>query len=1113
MPLVRCIDGEDCRRRDCRFVHPKENDWQYAAESNLAKKRRAQAAATGHGSRESGYQSRPKGGRDSNGRGSITSSTSGWGDTSSGVGVGGGSGSGGWASPERPRRDPSPLGWGNTSSGCGWGASNSGGWGNTSTNDSGWGAPSGDSGFGNTSSSAWGESLGNVWGKPESSSRPNSSFSAPKSPVRPSSSPRSKDKSPSRHSQSSKDKDPDKDQDKDKDRLRERSREKDRHRDRDKELRHDRASSSPSRSSRSRQRSPSPVKPSSKPPSHGDSQPSKSNASTAANDDMDVDPPNPSSSTNKDSTAASIPGTTATTEPPPSTTEMPISIPFSRAREPSSAPPVPPGFGVPTAPRTTPSVPLSQSSMPPPPPPLGAPPAIPPPPPPGTTPITSSASKSPPEPQSSDATKVHALPTRPSNSTSQSPPQTSSLATPMVLPHEPKSSVTPTTPATPMTPVASEAHALSTPASTSVERPYEWIESLESLIKQNRVLQNCKQQYARAETQERMLAHRYPGAPKRSVGNSAPSLSDMRHRIETTERELQALLAQFASRMDVFYRPTEAVKHVDQSKGDEETLSMARRLSDQVSKLESEMQLLHIDTVKSAEMKKLDESIQTGSQAIKKEREERVKAVDDVKKDVKVLGDDLNRSKIECERLREDLVANGSNIDQIRCDTQVVRDGQVVIKEEVNVVKLEVETTKTDVQTVKTKMTEVDQEVTNIKAEVEMLKTKLATPPPTPRPSVPVPTMTPGKRGRNGIVAHDSNAMEIDDALPPAKRVRKVSPLRPSPFADSTTPLGSPKPVRFDGPGQKDLLERMEMLEDLVETLQGDVRQVEDDFQDQMQEFRSLGLFDEHVTNNVVSTTQTRSESAPPGPPSTRMDTARAAGRSSAPPSRTTFPVSWGPSTLPTVDELPSDDAIGTLRVDLDAMMGQVVSLWKGEGDWPAQVQKNLCKALGVESLDDAFKPAPAPPPPAVNGKKTPEPQEDWMMMLKNMQEEQARMRDAMKRERTEQDNRMKDVLSRLERAEQELDKSVKRKDEVERECELLKGQQAEQRQLLLHLQSVVDGLPKPTNGLLSPEGLLQDAMRNGASPVQQELAALRKLATTVPHLLALAGLSPEKEN
>jgi hypothetical protein len=99
-----------------------------------------------------------------------------------------------------------------------------------------------------------------------------------------------------------------------------------------------------------------------------------------------------------------------------------------------------------------------------------------------------------------------------------------------------------------------------------------------------------------------------------------------------------------------------------------------------------------------------------------------------------------------------------------------------------------------------------------------------------------------------------------------------------------------------------------------------------------------------------------------------------------------------------------------------------------------------------------------------VNGKKTPEPQEDWMMMLKNMQEEQVRMRDAMKRERTEQDNRMKDVLSRLERAEQELDKSVKRKDEVERECELLKGQQAEQRQLLLHVSFGVNAMQRGAN-------------------------------------------------
>ncbi|CAE6466813.1 unnamed protein product [Rhizoctonia solani] len=1073
MPLIRCIDEENCRRRSCRFIHPNEPDWQYAIESNLAKKKRAQAATAGHGSRDNGYESRSKGGRDSMGRGSITSSTSGWGDTS-----------GGRTSPERPHREPSPQGWGGASSGGGWGASNSGGW----------GTPSGDSGFGNTSTSIWGEPSDGGWGNPEPSSRRNSSFSAPKSPTKPPS-PRSKDKSPSRHSQSSS-----KDKDWDREQHRERARDKDR--DREKGHQHVQDDSSPSRSNRSHQRSPSPSKPSGKPSSRGESNLSpehlKFNASVAVNDAMDVDLPNPSSCANKDSSATSVSATVTTTQPAGATppTEMPISIPFSRAKQSPSVSTAPLGFGAPTIPRAPPA-PSAQLSMPPPPPPLGAPPVAPPPPPPATTSATSSA----PQPQSSDATKTHALPMRPSGAVSPlSPPQTRTLATPMVLPHGPRSSDTiPPAPA---------------PTSTapSIERPYEWIESLESLIKQNRVLQNCKQQYARAETQEKMLAHRYPGGPKRTVGDNALSLSDMKRRIESTKTELQALLAQFASRMDVFYRPTEAVKHIDGSKDIEETLSMARRLSDQVSKLESEMQLLQIDTVKSIEMKKFDENIQNGSQAIKKEREERTKAVEDVKKDVKALGYDLNRTKIECERLGEDLVTSGSNLDQVRCDIQAVRDGHVVAMEEVKTIKLEAEASKADVQTVMTKMTEVDQEVAKIKVEVESLKTKL-TAPPTSHPPVP-PTTTTGKRAWDGIVNHDSNSMEVDDVLPPAKRARTVNPLRPSPFVDSTTPFGSPKSARFDGPSRKDLSERIDMLEDLIENLQGDVRQVESDFQDQIQEFNDqLGSFNERVVNNAESSTETRAESAPPGPSTTRADTTRAAGRSSAPPSRTTFPASWGPTTLPTVDELPSDDMIGRLRVDLDAMMGQVVGLWKGEGDWPAQVQKNLCKALGVESLDDVFKPAPALSPPVVNGRKTPEPQEDWAAMLKSMQEEQTRMREEMKRERTEQETRMKVILNRLERVEEELDKSVKRRDEAERECEVLKSQQVEQRQLLVHLQSVVDNLPKPNNGLLSPEGLLQDAMRNGASPVQQELAALRKLATTVPHLLALAGLSPEKEN
>ncbi|KAF8709049.1 hypothetical protein RHS03_02925, partial [Rhizoctonia solani] len=1068
-PPIRCIDEENCRRRSCRFVHPGEPDWPYAIESNLAKKKRAQAAAAGHGSRDTGYESRPKASRESTGRGSITSATSGWGDSG-----------GGKASPERTRRDPSPQGWGSTGSGGGWGASHSGGWGATTTNDSGWGAPSADTSFGNASTSGWGEPSDSVWGNPEPSSRRNSSFGTPKSPTKP-------DKSPPRHSHSSSSKDKD----------RERERERERHRERDRAADRD----------YSRRRSPSPSKPSSKLSSRDESNRSPKptlNTSVPPNNLMDVDSPNPSSSANKNLDTASA------SAAPTTTSQMPISISLPHAVNSSSTPAIPLGFGVPTAPRGAPSVPSAQSSAPPPPPSDTSQ---------TTVPIANSASKSP--PQSSGPTKTHALPVRPAGTNDiQPPPSTSTSATPMVLPHGQKSSATPTTSEVPeiaMTqdPPLSVAPG-PTPTPLSVDRPYEWIESLESLIKQNRVLQNCKLQYARAETQEKMLARLPPGTSKRKVGDGAPSLSDMRRRIETAEAELQVLLGQFASRMEVFYRPTEMIKHVDGGKQDEETLSMARRLSDQVSKLESEMQLLNIGAAKSEEMKKLDETIQTGSQAIKKEREERTKAVEDVKKDFKVLGEDLNRTKVECEHLREELVASGSNFDQVRRDAQAIRDDQVAVKEEVKATKLEAETTKADVRTIKTKMDEVDQEVTNIKTELERLRTKLATPPPTPpRPSVPSPATTSGKRARNETSGHSPNAMEVDDVLPPAKRARTADPLRPSPFVDSSTPFGSPKPARFDGISRRELSQRIDMLEGLIEGLQGDVRQVETDLQDQIQDITDrMGSSDENnvvVITNAEPPTETRSESAPPGPSTARTDGGRAAGRSSAPPSRTAFPASWGPTPLPTVEELSSDGEGGGLRADLDAMMSQVVALWNAEGDWPSRVQMNVCRSLGVESLDGAFRHAPRPP--IINGKKTPEPQGDWAVMFKSMQEEQAKMREEMVRERVQQESRMRTMVGRLEQVEEELDKSVKRRDEVERECEVLKSQQAEQRQLLVHLQSVMDNLPKPSNGLLSSEELLQDAMRNGASPVQQELAALRKLATTVPHLLALAGISPEKEN
>ncbi|KAH7343647.1 hypothetical protein B0J17DRAFT_643321 [Rhizoctonia solani] len=1058
MPLIQCIDADQCRKANCRFIHPDQPQWTSAIESSLTKRKRAAAAAAaGHGYQDSGYGSRSKG-RDS-GRGSIASSTAVWGDASSGK-----------ATPQR--RDPSP-GWGTSNTGGGRGNSGSGGWGaaspandgwgNSSGND-GWGNKSGDGGFGNTSSTGW--------GNPEPSSRRTSTFSAPKSPEKAPASPRREresDKSPSRHGHSSSS------SSKEGDRDRGRGRGKDRDRDRDSRREEDNLS--PSRSHHSHRRSPSLSKSSSRRESNRSPERPKPKSSHAASDAMAIDTPNPSSIE--------------------ATSSLSVSA-------------------------------LKDLSMPPPPPPSNAPPVVPSPSPPATV----STTKSP--PQSSGATKPHSLPTRPRRATgSRSPPQTRTLATPMVPLGSPKHAATPATPVTPaalviptVTPVPPAPATLATsvvsvpsvpvPSATpSAARPYEWIESLDTLIKQNQVLRNCKKQYERAEAQEKILLSKGANMPKRGMGDIAPSMAEMRRRIESTESDMQALMAKFATRMDMFYRPTEVVKQVDVGKSDEETLNLARKLSDQVSLLEAEMQQLQITAIKPEQLKKLEESIKSGSQALLKERGERTKVVEDVKKDVKVLGDDLNRTKIEYERLREELITNGSNLEQVRCDAQSVREQQVIVKEEVKAVKIEADATKADVQTVKTKMGEVGKEVAEIKVEVERLKTRLKTPPPSPAPApalAPATGAAPGKRARNGVLPHGSNAMEVDDVLPPAKRVRTVDPLRPSPFIDSTTPFGSPRSVQHDGPSQKELLERIDALEDLVETLQGDVLQVETDVQDRLEEINErLGSSEARIAS-TASTTESKSESAPPSSVA-KADFVRAAGRSSAPPTQTTFPASWGPAKLPTVEELPSDDAIGTLRVDLDAMMGQVAGLWKAEGEWPAQVNKNLCKALGVGSLDEVFKPVPPPAPePVVNGKK-PKPEEDWVEMFKSMKEEQVKIREEMKKERAEQDARVKGMMERLERTEEALDKSVKRRDEVERECEVLKAQQAEQRQLLVHLQSVVDILPKPGNGMLSPEGLLQDAVRNGASPVRQELAALRKLATTVPYLLALAGISAEKDH
>ncbi|CAE6428607.1 unnamed protein product [Rhizoctonia solani] len=1121
-----------------RFVHPDQPQWTSAIESNLTKRKRAMAAVHSH--QDSGYGSRSKG-RDS-GRGSITSSTAGWGDTSSGR-----------VTPQRQARDPSP-GWGSSNTGGGgWGNSGSGGWGNASPVDGGWGNTStsgndgrgnksGDGGFGNTSSSGWGDGSGG-WGNPEPSSRRTSTLSAPKSPEKAPRSPRREresDKSPSRHGHSSSSS---KEKDRDRERGRERGRDRDRDRDRDRESRREEVNVSPSRSHRSHRRSPSPGKPSSKSSSHKELDRSperpKPKSSHAASDTMDIDTPNPSSieapsslfaSALKEVDVASVSATPATTLPTATTptNEMPISIAFPRVRQHDGLGPPPLGFAL-SAPRAQPpSTTSTQPSMPAPPPPSSAPPVVP------SPPTTMPAAKSP--PQSSDATKPHSLPTRPHHTTgSRSPPQTRTLATPMTL-GSPKHAAIPATPATPTTPAApvvpTAAPALSVPpaplapetsaasvpstpvqpVTPPVERPYEWIESLDALIKQIQVLRNCKKQYERAEAQEKILLNRGASIPKRGMGDIAPSMAEMRRRIESTESDIQALMAQFATRMDMFYRPTEVVKQLDVGKTDEETLSLARKLSDQVSLLEAEMQQLQITGIKPEELKKLEESIKSGSQAILKERGERTKVVEDVKKDVKILGDDLNRTKIEYERLREELITSSSNLEQVRCDAQTVREQQVIVKEEVKAVKVEADATKSDVQTVKTKMGEVGKEVADIKLELQRLKTRLKTPPSSPAPAPKSASATaPGKRARNGVLPHDSNAMEVDDALPPAKRVRTIIPLRPSPLIDSTTPLGSPRSVQHDGPSPKELLERIDALEDLVETLQGDVLQVGTDVQDQLEEMNErLGSSEARV--NAVSITESRAESAPPG------SMARGLKRARRPSSRRggrawCKPASWGPAKLPTVEELPSDDAIGTLRVDLDAMMGQVFpETFRLPLTGRVQFYLNTFRNPH-ESLDEVFKPVlPPAPEPVVNGRK-PEPEEDWVAMFKSMKEEQTKMREEMKKERAEQDARMKAMIERLERTEEALDKSIKRAllqlSLTLRNFRVVRLVSV----LLVHLQSVVDNLPKPGNGMLSPEGdnVLRHALPRSGQAVLERRNAL--LATTVPHLLALAGISAEKDN
>lgn len=524
----------------------------------------------------------------------------------------------------------------------------------------------------------------------------------------------------------------------------------------------------------------------------------------------------------------------------------------------------------------------------------------------------------------------------------------------------------------------------------------------------------------------------------------------------------------------MFYRPNTGAESTPSaplsSKDAEQALGLVRELSDRVSKIDSEIKLVEAEIANMAELKKAGEEARTVRAVVRKEVEERIKAVDDVKKDIKVLGDEVGRVKAEFDRTREDLVGNNGGLAQVQRDVQALRDKQAqlgldAVKQDVKDVKVAAESTKGDLQGVKTELGGLSRDLGVVRAEVDKLKKEVSekvAAAPTPTSA----TFGPGKRDRNGVGRGVSlDAMDVDDVPRPVKRARLSgvpAPDAPQP----AVPLGSPAIIVPQGPTTSEMLNRIIEVEDALQSLENEVVQIGADVKDRLDEFAvRLGIpLDEDVVYEIIDDVQTgtRSESAPPGS-SPKINIVRA-GRSSAPPEITAAgPISRRPS-LAAVPEAPGgEDAVSMLRHDLDSLMGQMVKLWGSEGDWPATINKNLCKALGVESLDMWVKkedteramslspPASAPKP--VNGGAVKEEVEGSLgSILKSIREDQASMREEMEkmqRERAEDLNKMAGLIERLERSETALKDSAKLREELEKEHLGMKERQAEQNRLL----------------------------------------------------------------
>ncbi|KAG8747396.1 hypothetical protein FRC10_001067 [Ceratobasidium sp. 414] len=978
--------------------------------------------------------------------------STGWGDSRE-------SSTKGHASPE-----PAPKGWSASPwSNSGWGGASPapGSWGNASPAHVGWGGSASPAvgGWGDSGAVAtgWGKSAnpaGGGWGGSEPSSRRTSAQFENKSPAKlPPSSPRGgRTASPTRLPPTGPPKD--------------RDRERGREPDRDRESR--RGNGSPSRQHRPRQspeKTSSPSMTSRDKDRERDHSPNRRRESFGAGklvgttDAMDIDPPQlpPGAPASKH-----VGEPRATIQTPTSTT--------------SSMPPPPLPLGAAAQPLGAAAAPLGKA----PPPPSSRPPSLPPPPPPALTPT-------------------------PATTTIQPPPIP--LTVPIIQPPPvPRASVQ-----QPQSPVSSVKDA------PSVAQAQEWVRCVEDcsvdlwLSPGHFVATPAQVRAPQTKNQESGGSGK---TPKRSEGDPSTMLASTRAEINQLQQSVQTLLERFAVSMKVMQVATASstpgtgkstlpvTPSIPALPGGSESLSQILSLENSVSKMQSELKLVEAEVVavasNSRESARSKEEIQSVKEGIRKEAEDRAKEVGEIRQGAAAARAEVRTMKLDLEGMKMDVTNAYRGLGEAKQEVGKVKTQQDMLRAAVERVEQELgDVQKGQVDTsveAERQFNELKQQVGQLKATMEELRLEIE------HLKKGGEERAKRRKREREVPAPTSDAMDVDETRP-IKRVRlSVASVAP----EDEEPLPPALTQDISGPPNERLKELIDQIQDYMGMLENEMVQHHTDTRERLEEFAErigpepVVHFGQPDAEHAASTSGAeRAESAPPAASSSRP--ALASGmRSSAPPDVSSERKAITRPTLATVEEgkraAPHEvDTIATVRRDLDNVMEQLLGLWAAKGLWPEIIGKNLAAGSEAGSLEQVWeKIARATKTGAgvngmkqVNGTGTHKGQvedgpSDVIALVKSMQAEQAKMA-----------QRVAEMEAKSRRAEAEK--------------EAMRTQLVGQEKELKELRSILDDAFKPGNSL---NEILDHAARTETTPLQREIAGIKRFAAILPSLLQLVETS-----